>query len=124
VALVKAPFPAAAYAHGKTVDGFPSEILSFPDGTVVVFTGVSSSGDTFQATAEGIADMAPEKVLGHFQQVLQSSGFRAEEVPDGAGQQAIRLIRGNDSVSVTLSITGTGSARFSLLANLHAEPGA
>ncbi|WP_142037686.1 hypothetical protein [Arthrobacter sp. SLBN-100] len=122
-ALVSAPLPAPASAQGKTVEGFPSQVLSFPDGTVIVFTGVSSSGDTLQATAEGIVELAPEKVTGHFQQVLQSAGFRSEEAPAAVGQQGLRLTRGNDSVSVTLSVTGTGSTRFSLLGNFHTEPG-
>jgi hypothetical protein len=121
--MVSGQLPVAAWAQGKTVEGFPSQVLSFPDGTVIVFTGVSSSGDTLQATAEGIVDQAAEKVSGHFQQVLQAAGFRTADAPAAAGQQAFRLTRGSDSVSVTLSTTGTGSTRFSLLGNFHTEPG-
>jgi len=122
-ALVNAPLPATASAQGKIVEGFPSQVLSFPDTTVIVFTAVSSSGDTLQATAEGIVEVTAEKVTGHFQQVLLSAGFRSEEAPAAVGQQALRLTRGNDSVSVTLSTTGTGSTRFSLLGNFHTEAG-
>ncbi len=123
-ALITAPLPAAASAQGKTVEGFPSQVISFPDGTVVVFTGVSSSGDALQATAEGIVELGAENVAGHFLQILQSAGFRSEEAPAAAGQQAVRLARGKDSVSLTLSATRTGSTRFSLLGNFHTEPGA
>jgi hypothetical protein len=123
-ALITSPLPAAASAQGKMVEGFPSRVITFPDGTVVVFTGVSSSGDTLQATAEGIVELDAGNVAGHFLQILQSAGFRSEEAPAAAGQQALRLTRGKDSVSLTLSATGTGSTRFSLLGNFHTEPGA
>ncbi|WP_139204858.1 hypothetical protein [Arthrobacter sp. OV608] len=105
------------------MEGFPSQVLPFPDRTVIVFTGVSSTGDLLQSTAEGIVDLAVEKVTGHFQQVLQGAGFRSEEAAAGAGRQALHLTRGSDSVSIALSMTGTGSTRFSLLANFHTEPG-
>lgn len=121
-ALVHAPLPNTASAAGKTVEGFPSGVLTFPDGTVVVFTGVSTHDTTLQATAEGIVESGADKVLGHFQQILQPVGFRFEEAPAVAGQQGMRFIRGKDTVSVTLSATGTGSTRFSLLANLHTDP--
>jgi hypothetical protein len=122
-AVVNAPLPGAASAKGKVVEGFPSQVLPFPDRTVIVFTGVSPSGNILQATAEGIVELAVEKVTGHFQQVLQGAGFRSEEAAAEAGEQALRFTRGNDSVSVTLSMTGTGSTRFSLLGNFHTEPG-
>ncbi|TDL41736.1 hypothetical protein [Arthrobacter nitrophenolicus] len=122
-ALVSEPLPAAASAQGTLVEGFPSNIVSFPDGTAIVFTGISPSDGTLQATAEGIVELSREKVIGHFQQILQSHGFRSEEAPAVTGQQALRLARGNDSVSVTFSTTGTGSTRFSLLGNFHTEPG-
>jgi hypothetical protein len=122
-ALVNAPLPSAASAKGKTVEGFPSHILSFPDRTVVVFTAVTSNGDTLQATAEGIVELAADKVTGHFQQVLQAKGFRSEEAPAVSGQAGLRLARGTDSVTLTLSTTGTGSTRFSLLGTFHTQPG-
>lgn len=122
-ALVSEPLPAAASAQGKLVEGFPSNVLSFPDSTVIVFTGISPSGGALQVTAEGIVELAREKVIGHFQQILQSEGFRSEEAPAAAGQQAVRLARSNDFVSVTFSTTGTGSTRFSLLGTFHTEPG-
>lgn len=122
-ALVSEPLPAAASGQGKVVEGFPSNILTFPDSTVMVFTGVSPSEGTLQATAEGIVEIAMEKVVGHFQQILQSRGFLSEEAPAATGQQAIHLARGKDSVTVSFSITGTGSTRFTLLGNFHTEPG-
>lgn len=121
-ALVDAPLPNTASATGKTVEGFPSGVISFPDGTVVVFTGISSHDTTLQATAEGIVESGTDKVLGHFQQILQPAGFLFEAAPAVAGQQGMRFVRGKDTVSVTLSATGTGSTRFSLLSNLHTDP--
>ncbi|KQR03514.1 hypothetical protein ASF72_10290 [Arthrobacter sp. Leaf141] len=123
-ALIRAPLPATASAQGKTVDGFPSQVLSFPEGTVIVFTGVSSDGDRLQATAEGIVGLSRDEVAGYFQQILQPKGFTSEDAASAADQQARRLSRGTDSVSVTLSTTGTGSTRFSLLGNFTAGPAA
>lgn len=122
-ALVSAPLPETASARMDVVDGFPSHVLSFPDTTVIVFTGVSSSGDTLQATAEGIAELPPENVVGHFRQVLLTAGFHSEDAAAAAGQHALRLTRGLDSVSISISTTGTGGTRFSLLGNFHTDPG-
>lgn len=123
-ALVRLPLPATASAQGKTVAGFPAQVLSFPEGTVVVFTGVSSDGDRLQATAEGIVALSQEEVAGHFLQILQPKGFTVDDSAAAAGQPGGRLVRGTDSVSVSVSTTGTGGTRFSLLGNFTAGPAA
>lgn len=121
-ALVSSPLPDVAVSQGKIVDGFPTDVVVLPVGTTVITTGVASSDGVLQATADGIVAVTPEQLLAHFQQSLLPLGFVSTTAPSGQEQQALALTRGNDSVNVTTSVTGTGSTRFTLLANLHTEP--
>lgn len=105
------------------MDGFPAQALPFPDGTAVVSTGVSSADGSLQVAADAIVASSPESVVGHFQQVLGPLAFWSEPVPAAEGHLAVRFSRGNDSLTLTTSTTGTGSTRFMLLGNLHAAGG-
>jgi hypothetical protein len=118
-ALIRTPLPASASAQGKVVDGFPANVVTFPDRTVMVSSSVSSEDRTLQATAVGIVDLSPAQATGHFQQSLLALGFQAESVASGDGR-SIRLARGTDTVTVSITTTGTGGTRFTLLATLHA----
>ncbi|MDE8670299.1 hypothetical protein PY310_17105 [Pseudarthrobacter sp. H3Y2-7] len=118
-ALIRTPLPAPASAQGKIVDGFPANVVSFPDRTAVVSTSVSSEDRTLQASAVGIVDLTPLQTIGHFQQSLLALGFQSESVSSGDGR-SVRLSRGTDTVTVAITTTGTGSTRFTLLATLHA----
>ncbi|MEO8283544.1 MAG: hypothetical protein ABI568_09100 [Pseudarthrobacter sp.] len=82
-------------------------------------TSVSSDDRTLQVTAVGIVDLSPAQTTGHFQQSLLALGFQAESVSSGDGR-SIRLSRGTDTVTVSITTTGTGSTRFTLLGTLHA----
>ncbi|WP_160665045.1 hypothetical protein [Pseudarthrobacter sp. ATCC 49987] len=121
--LISLPLPATASAQGKIVDGFPADVIAFPEGTVVVSTGVSSAEGSLQISADAIAASSQASVVGHFQQILGPLKFWSEPVQAAEGQQSMRFSRGNDSVTLTTSTTGTGSTRFMLLANLHAAAG-
>ncbi|WP_231728438.1 hypothetical protein [Arthrobacter sp. EPSL27] len=122
-ALVSAPLPAAASAQGGIVDGYPTDILPFPDATVLVSTSVSPAEGTLQVAADAIAPLSQDAVAGHYQQVLGGLGFWSEPVPAADGQRAIRFGRGTDSLTFTASTTGTGGTRFMLLGNLRAADG-
>jgi hypothetical protein len=119
-ALIRTPLPESGSAQGKVVDGFPVNVVTFPERTVVVSTSVSSSDQTLQVTADGIAELGTAQVTGHFQQSLLALGFQSEAVTSRDGQQSICLSRGTDTVTVALTTTGTGSTRFTLLGTLHA----
>lgn len=121
--LVSLPLPAMASARGEIVDGFPGDAISFPDGAVVVSTGVSPADGSLQISADAIVTSSQDSVVGHFQQILGPLKFWSERVPAGEGQQSMRFSRGNDSVTLTTTATGTGSTRFMLLGNLHAAAG-
>lgn len=122
-ALVSAPLPAAASAQGRIVDGYPADILPFPDSTVLVSTSVAPAEGTLQVAADAIAALSQDAVAGHYQQVLGGLGFWSEPVPAADGQRAIRFGRGTDSLTFTASTTGTGGTRFMLLGNLRAAAG-
>lgn len=121
--LVRTPLPATASAQGKIVDGFPADVLRFPEGTVVVSTGVSAADGALQVAAEGIVASSQDSVVGHFQQILGPLKFWSEPAQAAQGQRAVRFSRGNDSLTVTTSTTGTGGTRFMLLGNLHPASG-
>jgi hypothetical protein len=118
--LIRTPLPASGTAQGKVVDGFPVNVVTFPDRTVLVSTSVSSSDTTLQITADGVVELSAAQVTGYFQQTLLALGFQSEAVMGVEGQQSIRLSRGADTVTVAMTTTGTGSARFTLLGTLHA----
>ena len=118
--LIRTPLPASGSAQGKIVEGFPVNVVTFPDRTVLVSTSVSSSEKALQVTADGIVELSTAQVTGHFQQTLLALGFQSEAVTGVEGQQSIRLSRGTDTVTVAITTTGTGSTRFTLLGNLHA----
>lgn len=122
-ALVSAPLPKSASAQGKVVDGYPADVLPFPDGTVLVSTAVSPAEGTLQVAADAIVGLSQDSVTGHYQQVLGSRGFWSEPVPAAEGQRALRFGRGADSVTLTASTTGTGGTRFMLLGTLHVAAG-
>lgn len=122
-ALVSMPLPQTASAQGKIVAGFPEDSLRFPDGTVVVSTGVSAADTVLQVTADAISAVGQDSVVGHFQQQLAKLNFWSEPAPAGEGQRAVRFVRGADSVTLTTSATGTGSTRFMLFGNLHTTAG-
>ena len=105
------------------MDGFPADVIPFPDGTVVVSTAVSPADGSLQVSAEAIVAQSQDSVVGHFQQILGPLKFWSEPVPSAEGQQAVRFSRGNDSVTLTTSTTGTGGTRFMLLGNLPAAAG-
>ena len=122
-ALVSMPLPPTASAQGKIVAGFPEESLRFPDGSVVVSTGVSAADTVLQVTADAISAASQDSVVGHFQQQLAKLNFWSEPAPATEGQRAVRFVRGADSVTLTTSATGTGSTRFMLFGNLHTTAG-
>lgn len=119
-ALIRTPLPGSGSAQGKVVDGFPGNVVTFPERTVLVSTSVSSSDRILQVTADGVVELSAAQVTGHFQQTLLALGFQSEVVTAADGQQAIRLWRGTDTVTVSITTTGTGSTRFALLGTLHA----
>jgi len=123
VPLVSLPLPATASAQGKIVDGFPSEVAAFPEGTTVVSTAVSAAEGSLQISADAIVASTQDSVVGHFQQVLGGLKFWSEPLPAAEGQRSLRFSRGADSVTLTASTTGTGSTRFMLVGNLHVAAG-
>jgi hypothetical protein len=118
-ALIRIPLPASASAQGKVVDGFPANVVTFPERTVVVSTDVSSQERTLQARAVGIVDLTPVQTTDYFQQTLLALGFQPESVATGDGR-SISFARGADTVTVAITTTGAGKTRFTLLATLHA----
>jgi hypothetical protein len=117
------PLPASASAQGKIVDGFPSDALPFPEGTVVVSTSVSAADAVLQVTADAISAASQDSVVGHFQQRLSALHFWSEPAPAAEGQRSVRFVRGTDSVTLTTTTTGTGSTRFMVLGSLHTMAG-
>lgn len=105
------------------MDGFPSDVVSFPEGAVVVSTAVSPADGSLQISADAIVTSSQDSVAGHFQQILGPLKFWSERAQATEGQQSMRFSRGNDSVTLTTATTGTGSTRFMLLGNLHTAAG-
>ncbi|KQR06616.1 hypothetical protein [Paenarthrobacter nicotinovorans] len=117
--LITGALPEPGTAAGEMVDGWPAGILTLPAGSTIGSTSVSTSGNTLQVAADGIIDKPRAEVLGSFRDSLVSHGFWSEDAPAAEGSSAARFVRGTDTVTVSVSTTGTGSSRFQLLGSLH-----
>ncbi|MEV7604876.1 hypothetical protein AB0N65_05505 [Paenarthrobacter sp. NPDC089322] len=117
--LITGGLPAAGSARGEVVDGWPGDILTLPQGTTVGSTSISVSGDILQLTADGIVNKSQADVLADFRQSLTGHGFWSEDASAPEGSVAQRFVRGADTVTVSVSLTGTGSSRFQLLGSLR-----
>lgn len=117
--LITGPLPKSGTAKGSVVEGWPSSVVTLPAGTTVGSTSISSSGNVLQLTADGIVGTSQEDVLGAFRQSLVGQGFWSEDAPAPEGALAARFVRGTDTVTVSVSVTGTGVSRFQLLGSLH-----
>ncbi|UXM90146.1 hypothetical protein [Paenarthrobacter sp. JL.01a] len=117
--LITGALPQPGTASGEVVDGWPAGVLTLPAGTTIGSTSVSTSGNILQVAADGIVDKPRAEVLGSFRDSLVSHGFWTEDAPAGEGAVAARFVRGTDTVTVSVSTTGTGSSRFQLLGSLH-----
>ncbi|ABM09625.1 hypothetical protein [Paenarthrobacter aurescens] len=111
--------PEPGSAAGEVVDGWPADILTLPQGTTIGSTSISTSGDVLQVTADGIIAKPQAEVLASFRQSLVAHGFWSEGAPAAEGAVAERFVRGTDTVTVSVSTTGTGNSRFQLLGSLH-----
>lgn len=118
--LITGTLPEPASAAGEVVDGWPAGVLSMPEGTTIGSTSVSTSGDVLQVAADGITSKPQAEVLASFRQSLVAHGFWSEPAPAADGAMAERFVRGTDTVTVSVSTTGTGNSRFQLLGSLHA----
>ncbi|WP_416404548.1 hypothetical protein [Arthrobacter sp. LFS091] len=121
--LISGALPAPGTAAGKVVDGWPADILTLPAGTTIGSTSVSTSGNALQVAADGIVAKPQSEVLGSFSQSLVSRGFWSEQAPAADGAVATRFVRGSDTVTVSVTTTGTGASRFQLLGTLHTTAG-
>lgn len=117
--LITGALPEPGSASGELVDGWPDGVLSLPAGTTIGSTSVSTSGDILQLAADGIVAKPRAEVLDSFRQSLVSRGFWTEDAPAADGAVAARFVRGADTVTVSVSTTGTGNSRFQLLGSLH-----
>lgn len=117
--LITGSLPKSGSSQGALVDGWPADFLSLPAGTTIGSTSVSTSGDVLQVTADGIIGKSQEAVLDDFRQSLVPHGFWSEDAPAPDGVVAARFVRGTDTVTVSVSLTGTGNSRFQLLGSLH-----
>lgn len=117
--LLSGSLPKPGSATGKLVDGWPGDIVALPGGTAVGSTSVSSSGNVLQVSADGVLSKPQNEVLDSFRQSLAAHGFVAVSAPAADGSVASSFSRGADTVTVSVSTTGTGASRFQLLGSLR-----
>jgi hypothetical protein len=72
-------------------------------------------------SADGVVGKPQQAVIDDFRASLVPHGFWSEEAPAPDGATAARFVRGTDTVTVSVSTTGTGNSRFQLLGTLHTE---
>lgn len=117
--LITGSLPQPGSAAGEVVDGWPAGVLTLPEGTTIGSTSVSTSGDVLQVAADGVIGKPQAEVLANFRQSLVAHGFWFEAAPAAEGAMAERFVRGTDTVTVSVTTTGTGNSRFQLLGILR-----
>jgi len=107
--LISPPLPKTASQTGKLVTGFPSAVISLAPGSTVMFSSVASEGDRVQVGLSAMSTIAPAEVLAHYSTALAGLGLVAGSAPTVDGSTAVALIRGPNTVTVTVSSVGGGT---------------
>ncbi|MWV48076.1 hypothetical protein GRS96_02150 [Rathayibacter sp. VKM Ac-2803] len=122
-ALIALPLPAAASSSGAVVDGYPSAVVAPVPGSIVASSSVEPAGDVLRSGLTATVALDAEQITEHYRDSLAAQGFTsaAVEAPDGGS--ATLFTAGEDTVSLSVTPTGTPRMSYSLLSVLHAPSG-
>ena len=123
-ALIERPLPAAGVRRGDLVTGFPAALRPPAAATTAISSIAGADGVVHVSlTASCSRPCAP---LRQYRIRLTALGFAETQVPSAANATTLALLRGEDSVTLTLTggdddaESGAGALSYSLFAVLHA----
>ncbi|NGN93017.1 hypothetical protein G5C66_09745 [Nocardioides sp. KC13] len=118
-ALVSDPLPKQAVRKGALVAGYPTA-LAAPARTTVDVSSVSPSKGALQVALTASC-RRPCDVLRHYRTRLAQHGFEEVGTTSVENAPAMSLQRGEESVSVTVTRTGSRTVDFSLYSVLRTK---
>ncbi|KQQ05812.1 hypothetical protein ASG06_04485 [Rathayibacter sp. Leaf185] len=122
-ALITLPLPAAASASRSVVAGYPSSVVAALPGSVVASSSVEPAGDVLRSGLTATVELTAEQITEQYRSSLAEQGFTSAAVDAPEGGSAMLFTAGDDTVSLSVSPTGTPRMSYSLLSVLHASSG-
>lgn len=122
-ALVSLPLPAAASATRALVAGYPSAVVAPLPDSVVASSSVEPAGDALRSGLTATVALDAEQIVESYRRSLAAQGFTSAAVDAPADGAAMVFTAGEDSVSLSVTPTGTPRMSYSLIAVLHPSGG-
>jgi len=110
--------PRDASALSALVAGFPGNIPLAQNSTVSN-SSIATSGNTVQATLEAVTTTEPADVAAFYNAIFSALGLPGSELQAVAGSNAIAFTQGDESITLTITPTSSGST-YSLFGVLNA----
>lgn len=122
-ALVSLPLPAAASATRALVAGYPSAVVAPLPDSVVASSSVEPAGGALRSGLAATVALDAEQIVESYRRSLAAQGFTSAAVDAPADGGAMVFTAGEDSVSLSVTPTGTPRMSYSLIAVLHPNGG-
>ena len=122
-ALVSLPLPAAASATRALVAGYPSAVVAPLPDSIVASSSVEPAGDALRSGLTATVALDAEQIVESYRRSLAAQGFTSAAVDAPADGAAMVFTAGEDSVSLSVTPTGTPRMSYSLIAVLHPSGG-
>lgn len=122
-ALIALPLPPAASADRAVVAGYPSDVVAPLPGSVVASSSVEPAGEALRSGLTATVDLSADQITEQYRSSLIELGFTSAPVEAPAGGSATVFTAGEDTVSLSVTPTGTPRMSYSLLSVLHAPSG-
>ncbi|TXN30424.1 hypothetical protein [Lacisediminihabitans profunda] len=118
--LFSGPMPRSASAVGKLVAEFPAVIPVAP-GSTITDSSVSSSGNFLQATLSAKTSLSPQAVIAFYQSEFTKVSLPEAPLPAVGGSTAFDFARDGNSITLTVSPSGSGGSTYTVLGVLRAS---
>ena len=122
-ALVFLPLPAAASATRALVAGYPSAVVAPLPDSVVASSSVEPAGGALRSGLTATVALDAEQIVESYRRSLAAQGFTSAAVDAPADGAAMVFTAGEDTVSLSVTPTGTPRMSYSLIAVLHPNGG-
>ncbi|QHF22816.1 hypothetical protein GTU73_01550 [Rathayibacter sp. VKM Ac-2804] len=122
-ALVSLPLPAAASATRALVAGYPTAVVAPLRDSIVASSSVEPAGDALRSGLTATVALDAEQIVESYRRSLAAQGFTSAAVDAPADGAAMVFTAGEDSVSLSVTPTGTPRMSYSLITVLHPSGG-
>ncbi|HAM26115.1 MAG TPA: hypothetical protein DCP11_05235 [Microbacteriaceae bacterium] len=118
--LFSGPMPRSASAVGKLVAGFPA-VIPVAQGSKIADSSVSSSGNFLQATLSAKTSLSPNSVIAFYQSEFAKMSLPGAPLPAVGRSTAFDFARDGNSITLTVSPSGSGGSTYTVLGVLRAS---